>query len=115
VAAHDGRLAVVPGIGPRRAAMIRNALAGMLGRAIGRPAPPVEEPDIEILLDVDRQYRAKAAAGHLPTIAPRRFNPRGEAWLPILHTERSRWHFTALFSNTARAHELDRTHDWVVI
>jgi hypothetical protein len=115
VAAHDGRLAEVPGIGPRRAAMIRNALAGMLGRAIGRPAPPVEEPGVEILLDVNRQYRAEAAAGHLPRIAPRRFNPRGEAWLPVLHTERGRWHFTALFSNTARAHELDRTHDWVVI
>ena len=24
-------------------------------------------------------------------------------------------HYTAMFSNTARAHELDTTHDWVVI
>ena len=51
----------------------------------------------------------------MPTIAPRRFNPNGEAWLPILHTERDGWHFTALFSNTARAHELGRAQDWVVI
>jgi putative hydrolase len=51
----------------------------------------------------------------LPKIAPRRFNPSGEAWLPILHTERGEWHFTALFSNTARAHELGRNRDWVVI
>ena len=115
VAAHDGRLASVPGIGPRRAAMIKSALAGMLGRASGRPAPPVEEPSVEVLLDVDRQYRTEADAGGLPMIAPRRFNPRGDAWLPVLHTERGKWHVTALFSNTARAHELGRTRDWVVI
>ena len=53
--------------------------------------------------------------GDLPNIAPRRFNPSGEAVLPILHTERGDWHCTALFSNTARAHELGRTRDWVVI
>ena len=32
-----------------------------------------------------------------------------------MHTKRGDWHFTALFSNTARAHELGRTNDWVVI
>ena len=48
-------------------------------------------------------------------IAPKRFNPRNEAWLPILHTDRNNWHFTVLYSNTARAHELGRTHDWVVV
>jgi hypothetical protein len=74
-----------------------------------------KEPSIEVLLDVDREYREKAAAGRLVTIAPRRFNPTGEAWLPVLHTERGDWHFTALFSNTARAHELKRTRDWVVL
>jgi DNA polymerase (family X) len=35
--------------------------------------------------------------------------------LPVLHTERDIWHFTALYSNTARAHELGRTDDWVVV
>jgi hypothetical protein len=33
----------------------------------------------------------------------------------VLHTERSGWHFTALYSNTGRAHQLRRTRDWVVI
>ena len=33
----------------------------------------------------------------------------------MLHTARGDRHFTALFSNTARAHQLGRTHDWVVI
>jgi putative hydrolase len=75
----------------------------------------VEEPPVAMLLDVDREYRERAAAGDLPTIAPRRFNPSGEAWLPVLHAERGAWHFTALFSNTAQAHQLGRTRDWVVI
>lgn len=29
--------------------------------------------------------------------------------------ERQGWKIEALFSNTSRAHELGRTHDWVVI
>lgn len=115
LAAHDGRLAAVPGISRRRAAALRASLAQMLGRVRGRPCEPMEEPPVEALLDVDREYRAAAAAGRLPRIAPRRFNPTGEAWLPILHTERDHWHFTALFSNTFRAHALERTRDWVVV
>ena len=67
------------------------------------------------LLDVDREYRRKAEAGGLARIAPRKFNPTGAAWLPVLHTQREGRHYTALFSNTARAHELGRTKDWVVI
>ena len=51
----------------------------------------------------------------LPRIAPRRFNPDNRAWLSILHTARGGWHFTALYSNTARAHDLRRVFDWVVI
>jgi putative hydrolase len=64
---------------------------------------------------VDREYREKAKRGKLPRVAPRRFNPTNEAWLPILHTERSGRHYTALYSNTSRAHELGTTKDWVVI
>jgi hypothetical protein len=116
-AAHDGRLEAVSGIGPRRSAAIRASLAAMLGRRVARgpllPAPEV--PDVETLLDVDREYRSKAAAGKLPLIAPKRFNPQAKAWLPVLHTVRGTWHFTALYSNTARAHELGKTRDWVVV
>jgi hypothetical protein len=116
-AAHDGRLSRVPGIGPRRAAIIRDALTRILDRR--RPAAihrdKAARPPVEMILDVDREYRAKAGAGELRQIAPRRFNPNASAWLPILHTERDVWHFTALYSNTARAHQLGRTHDWVVI
>lgn len=114
-AAHDGRLAAVPGFGDRRVAMVRTSLAEMLAR-VRPPMPPVtEEPDVGMLLDVNREYRDLAAAGTLPRIAPKRFNPAGEAWLPVLHTVRAPWHFTALYSNTARAHQLGRTGDWVVV
>lgn len=119
LAAHDGRLDALKGLGPRRTAMIRDGLNRMLGRVRpGRPAGPpprTDEPPVELLIDVDREYRARSEAGELRTIAPRRFNPTGEAWLPILHTERGPWQFTVLFSNTARAHELGRTRDWVVM
>lgn len=122
LAAHDGRLETVPGVGPRRAAAIRASLNAMLSR--GRPrhaaihaarAERPHGPAVDMLLDVDREYREKALAGTLPTIAPKRFNPSGEAWLPVLHADRDGWHFTALYSNTAQAHQLNRTRDWVVL
>lgn len=74
-----------------------------------------ETPDVALLLAVDEHYRREAAAGRLRQIAPRRFNPSAAAWLPILHLDRGGWSFTALYSNTARAHALGRTRDWVVI
>jgi len=115
IAAHDGRLETVPGIGPRKAASIRASLGAMLARRSRRGPQDHDEPQVAILLEVDKTYRAQARDGSLRTIAPRRFNPSGEAWLPILHLDQDEWSFTALYSNTARAHELGRTHDWVVI
>ncbi|MDJ0848427.1 MAG: helix-hairpin-helix domain-containing protein [Myxococcota bacterium] len=146
VAAHDGRLERVRGLGPRRVRGIRDSLAAILARstrrrarrmrwlegargeavcgeaAPGAPAAPGAaaqagdgRPPVALLLDVDAEYRKRAETGELRTIAPRRFNPRGESWLPVLHAERNGWSFTALYSNTARAHELGRTRDWVVI
>ena len=115
-AAHDGSLESVPGLGPRRCAAIRAELATMLGRVRGRhAAEPVNGPPVERILAVDEEYRAKAQADTLPRIAPRRFNPKGTAWLPILHSAHGEWHFTVMYSNTARAHELGRTRDWVVV
>lgn len=121
--AHDGRLEEVPGFGPRRMQNVRANLAGMLSqpamrrsrrRAAGEAA---EEggPPVSTLLKIDADYRRRAAAGELQRIAPKRFNPQGEPWLPIMHAEEAGWNFTVLFSNTARAHELGKTDDWVVI
>ena len=115
-AANDGRLEGVPGVGPRRAAAWRASLDRMLGRVRARARDDVSrEPTIETLLDVDYEYRRKAEDGELPKIAPKRFNPKNEAWLPVLHATRGEWHFTALYSNTELAHKLKRTRDWVVI
>ena len=113
-AAHDGRLATVAGFGAKRLAGIRDSLAHRLGR-VRVPALPGDTPSVSELLDVDREYREKAAAGELQRIAPRRFNPSGEAWLPILHTRRGNRRYTALFSNTARAHRTGNARDWVVL
>lgn len=121
-AAHDGRLARVRGMGEKRVQAVRETLAGRFRpTAAARPAPGLPEPQsaepppIDELLDVDREYRQLARQGKLPRVAPRRFNPTREAWLPVLHTERAGRHYTALYSNTARAHELGGTHDWVVL
>ncbi len=116
-AAHDGRLEKLAGIGPKRLAGIRDTLAQRLGR-LPKPrtsSPLSNEPSIAEILEVDRQYREDADAGKIKLIAPKRFNPTGEAWLPLLHTTRGPRHYTALFSNSARAHELGKTRDWVVL
>lgn len=119
VAAHDGRLARLRGFGPRKVRAIQDIVGAMLergGRAHGRPAQPaVVPPDIATLLSVDEEYRVAVDVGALPRIAPKRFNPTHEAWLPILHTERGEWRFTALFSNSAKAHERHTTRDWVIV
>jgi DNA polymerase (family 10) len=115
-AAHDGRLTNLAGVGEKKLTGIRDSLATRLGRVrqslrlVATDEPPVAE-----LLDVDREYRDQTAAGQLRRIAPREFNPSGEAWLPILHTQRGERHYTVLFSNTTRAHRLGKTQDWVVL
>ncbi len=121
-AAHDSRLGEVEGFGSERVRNVRLGLAGMLSTAAIRrrrsgaaQSERGPQPGVDVLLDVDREYRRKAEAGELRRIAPKRFNPEGEAWLPILNTERDGWSFTALYSNTKRAHELDKTDDWVVL
>lgn len=112
-AAHDGRLATINGIGQRRVESIGNSLADMLRRRRPRKAAPADSLPVADILDVDQVYRS--TANNLPTIKPRRFNPDGDLRIPILHTERGDCRFTALFSNTATAHRLGRTRDWVVI
>ncbi len=121
-AERDGRLSKVPGMGEKRLRAVRESLAGRFHTSIAEPSSRADirhEPDrsvpVDELLEIDDQYRRLARQGRLPRIAPRRFNPTREAWLPILHTERGGRHYTALFSNTQRAHEAGTTQDWVVI
>jgi DNA polymerase (family 10) len=114
-AAVDGRLEEIHGFGQRRIQGVREALAGRFRRQSSSSALREDAPPIADLIDVDREYREQATAGTLRRIAPQRFNPTGEAWLPVLHTRRGSAEYTALYSNTARAHELGTTADWVVI
>ena len=62
-AAHDGRLRTVPGFGARRIAMVRSALTQLLAR-IRPPATRIaDEPEVRLLLDVDRETgRGRQAA-----------------------------------------------------
>lgn len=111
-AAHDGRLEKVSGVGERRASSIRHSLEAMLQRRRPLRRARADAPPASDVLSVDAEYRDRAKAGKLPVITPRRF-PSNQ--LPVLHTSRGGWQFTALYSNTPRAHDLGRTRDWVVI
>lgn len=122
-AVYDGRLGRMRGMGDKRWHAIRDALLARR-RSRSTLAGDAEHTEVaehpclptsEDVLSIDLEYRTKADLNHLPTIAPRRFNPTRAHWLPVLHTEREGQHFTAMFSNTARAHELGHTDDWVVI
>ncbi|MGR9045829.1 MAG: helix-hairpin-helix domain-containing protein [Gammaproteobacteria bacterium] len=117
VAAHNGRLSQVPGFSDKKIELVQAWLDHVLGyrRPASRKQEPIPEPPVALLLQIDFLYRKKAEADELPKIAPKRFNPSGEAWLPIMHVTQKGWHFTALYSNTPRAHQLDKTHDWVVL
>ena len=112
-AAYDGRLAGVPGMGPKRLRGIREALAGRFRRPVGGPV--AEPPPVADVLAVDKLYRERAGAGRLRTLAPRRFNPTGEAWLPVLKTRKGGRRYRALYSNTEAAHRLGKARDWVVV
>lgn len=113
-AAADGRLAQILASGGRRLSSIRAALHERLGFIRGHVIPGAQ-PRIDEILHLDVLYRTKAEANELKLIAPRRFNPGRLAWLPVMHVHRRPWHFTVMFSNTARAHQLRKTRDWVVI
>jgi hypothetical protein len=123
MAAHDGRLEQLEGFSTRKVQGIRDSLAGILSRSARRRSlryrmkedNETKQPPVKLLLEVDKEYRKKAETGKLKTIKPKRFNPEGKKWLPILHSEKDGWSFTVLYSNTARAHEWGKINDWVVI
>ncbi len=130
-AAQAGVLAQVPGFGPERIEQLKDTLAALppekvVPRQTFRvPAivsdsrtselPIENSPAVELLLAVDAQYQYLAKAGQLRMVTPRRFNPEAKPWLPVMHLKKEGWTFKVLYSNTARAHELGKTHDWVVV
>jgi DNA polymerase (family 10) len=80
--------------------------------AAGPSAPLIP---VALILEIDAEYRERAASGELKMIAPKLLNPGKKAWLPILAVSRKGWRFTVMFSNTATAHKLGKTDDWVVV
>ena len=77
-------------------------------------AKPIHVP-IATILEVDEEYRKQVAASTLKMIAPRLLNPQKKAWLPLMSREYKGHKFTVMFSNTATAHKLGKTDDWVVV
>jgi hypothetical protein len=116
-ATHDGRLDRVEGFGSRRVKSVRASLAELLSRSSSRNGNTQrrDEPSVDLLLQIDAEYRRRTKDRELKKIAPKRFNPSHKAWLPVMNKDRDDWSFTVLYSNTARAHELEKTDDWVVI
>ena len=131
-AALDG----IPGVGERLAGLIaeyvtsgkmdlletlrKEVPAEDLAKAQGAkkehaPARNAPHIPVELVLEMDAEYREKAAARKLKMIAPRLLNPEKKAWLPLLAATRKGWKFTIMFSNTATAHKLGKTNDWVVV
>lgn len=117
-AARNGQLDLVEGLGVKRKEAIEAWLLKHMSQRrqllIAAQQASIL-PSISLLLKVDGAYRSKADARKLPLITPKRFNPDNKAWLPILHTTRQHWHFTALYSNSERAHKLNHVFDWVII
>ena len=132
-AAYDGILSTLPGFGRGRVQLVQVALGTLLDKSsqqrlkarrwqqeLPKLTPQISpnqttKPSIELLLEIDEQYRYLAKAGQLRMVTPRRFNPEGKRWLPVMQMNKEGWSFNALFSNTARSHELNKTHDWVVV
>jgi len=116
----------VPGIGPRLARLLHDALhvdtlealeaAAHDGRLCSIPGvgprraqaihaaleqilgrPPIQFPEPHVSILLD---------------VDREYRTRDRA---ILHTQRGAWRFTALYSHTHRARPLGRDHDWVLL
>ncbi len=85
------------------------------GKRSGLPSAASMFVPTTIILEVDKQYRERAKAGILKKIAPRLQNPEKKQWLPVMTTTSHGLKFTVMFSNTATAHELGKTDDWVVV
>jgi putative hydrolase len=119
---HTGQLEQIKGMGEKRLQAIKNWLSSnyiernkKLKNDTSAFSEENKKPSVELLLKLDTEYRDKANAGQLPLITPIQFNPENKAWLPILHSQKANWHFTVMYSNTQRAHTLDKIYDWVII
>ncbi len=112
-AAHEGRLDRA-GVGPKRLRGLMDALDERLQRTRSSESLP-GEPSVAALLAIDEAYRRRAEDASRPPLSSIRFDPEPESWLPIYVEDREGWHCRAQFSNTALAHRLGKTRDWVAV
>lgn len=118
-----GRLDNVKGIGPKRKELLELAVKAYEAKLQKRKILSPQNrstlskglPSIKVLLRLDYLYRNKASSNELHKLKPDKNNPNQRSWLPIYHKELNGWHYTCLFSNTEKAHKLDKTKDWVII
>jgi DNA polymerase/3'-5' exonuclease PolX len=98
-AARTGKLAEV-GVGPKRLRGILDALAvRALQSDLVPPAP--DEPSVAELLSLDADYRSRIESN--------------QRWKWVGRSEVGPWDCSVSFADTAIAHRLRRTRDWVVI
>lgn len=99
-------LDALPGIGPGIAAIIGDILSTRLAAEHAvKPAGRLPQPPVQLLLEADRGYRAQTS--------PARPGEAGHA--SELRMQRDGWNLRVFYSHSARAQELGRTRDWVVI
>lgn len=99
-------LDALPGIGPGIAAIIGDILRTRLAAEPAvKPAGRLPQPPVQLLLEADRGYRAQTF--------PVRPGEAGSA--SELRMQRDGWDLRVFYSHSARAQELGRTRDWVVI
>jgi hypothetical protein len=100
----DGRggLDALPGVGPGIAAIIDDILRTKAAEKTSRRRTRASQPPVQLLLDVDRQYRAQKVSGKVGAARE-------------LRVQRDGWHVRVFYSNSTRAQELARTRDWVIV
>ena len=119
----DGRIEKIKGFGPKRVQLLILAVNTYSTKLRQKGILSDTEhssladtlPSIRVLLRLDYLYRNKAQRNELHMLKPKQNNPNQRSWLPIYHKELEEWHYTCLYSNTAKAHDLDKTKDWVII
>jgi hypothetical protein len=99
----EGKLEGV-GVGPKRLRGIQDALAVRLGH-LKAPREAPGEPSVDLLLEIDAEFR---------NLIERHAASRGRR-ARVMIVQRGGWNFRAAFAETALAHRLGRTRDWVVI
>lgn len=63
----------------------------------------MSQPPVRLLLEIEREYRAQSPAA----------KPAGAA--RELRVQRDGWNLRVFYSHSARAQELARTRDWVIV